>query len=95
MHCSGDGVADDLDDGVADDADGGVADDDDNQDLEIFMPVARAGICQVVGTSSRSVSVSDIVITIVIIIVIIIVPPLSCLSSTHHHLHLESNSVVK
>ena len=59
MHCSGDGVADDLDDGVADDADGGVADDDDNQDLEIFMPVARAGICQVVGTSSRSVSVSD------------------------------------
>ena len=54
MHCSGDGVADDLDDGVTDDAD-----DDDNQDLEIFMPVARAGICQVVGTSSRSVSVSD------------------------------------
>ena len=46
MHCSGDGVADD-------------ADDDDNQDLEIFMPVARAGICQVVGTSSRSVSASD------------------------------------
>ena len=54
MHCSGDGVADDLDDGVADDAD-----DVDNQDLEILMPVARAGIRQVVGTSSRSVSVSD------------------------------------
>ena len=51
MHCSGDGVADDLDDGVADDAD--------DDDLEILMPVARAGICQVVGTSSRSVSVSD------------------------------------
>ena len=89
MHCSGDGVADDLDDGVADDAD-----DDDNQDLEIFMPVARAGICQVVGTSSRSVSVSDRY-NHCHQIVIIIVPPLSRLSSTHHHLHLESNSVVK